>query len=160
MLQSETRDWEWGTGSSGTPYPGKTYFFDRTAGQVRFLIDPSGNVGIGTASPQYLLSVNGTIGAQDVLVTNTGWSDYVFAPNYQLQPLSAVADYIQANHHLPEIPSESEVKEKGVSVSDMQAKLLAKIEELTLHLIRQEKENRDLRDRITRLEARREPAER
>jgi hypothetical protein len=34
----------------------------------------------------------------------------------------------------------------------MQAKLLAKVEELTLHLIRQEKENQELRERIARLE--------
>jgi hypothetical protein len=36
----------------------------------------------------------------------------------------------------------------------MQAKLLAKIEELTLHMIQAEKENRELRERIARLEAR------
>jgi hypothetical protein len=111
-----------------------------------------GNVGIGTTSPQYLLSVNGAIGAKDVIVTNTGWSDYVFRPDYRLQPLSEVSAYIQQNHHLPDIPTEAEVKEKGVSVGDMQAKLLAKVEELTLHLIQQEKENRDLRERMARLE--------
>lgn len=36
----------------------------------------------------------------------------------------------------------------------MQAKLLAKVEELTLHLIRQDKENRELRERIAQLEIR------
>jgi hypothetical protein len=34
----------------------------------------------------------------------------------------------------------------------MQAKLLAKIEELTLHLIQQEKDNRELQERIAWLE--------
>lgn len=62
--------------------------------------------------------------------------------------------YIQAHRHLPDIPSEAEVKEKGVSVGDMQSKLLAKIEELTLHMIQQDKENRELRERIARLETR------
>jgi hypothetical protein len=42
---------------------------------------------------------------------------------------------------------------KGVSVAEMQAKLLGKIEELTLHMIRQDKENRNLRERIAQLEA-------
>jgi hypothetical protein len=37
------------------------------------------------------------------------------------------------------VPSAQEVAEKGVSVGDMQAVLLAKIEELTLHVIAQEK---------------------
>jgi hypothetical protein len=56
-------------------------------------------------------------------------TDYVFRPGYRLLPLSEVNAYIQANHHLPDIPTEAEVKEKGVSVGDMQAKLLAKVEE-------------------------------
>jgi hypothetical protein len=101
-----------------------------------------------------LLSVNGTIGTKDVIVTNTGWSDYVFRPGYRLRPLSEVNAYIQANHHLPDIPTEAEVKQKGVSVGEMQAKLLAKVEELTLHMIQREKENQELRERITRLETR------
>jgi hypothetical protein len=111
------------------------------------------NVGIGITNPQYLLSVNGAIGAQDIVVTNTGWSDYVFRPGYRLRPLSEVHKFIQTHHHLPDIPTDAEVKEKGVSVGEMQARLLAKIEELTLHMIQQEKENQELRDRIARLEA-------
>jgi hypothetical protein len=70
-----------------------------------------GNVGIGTTNPQYLLSVNGAIGAKDVVVTNTGWSDYVFRPGYRLRPLSEVHKFIQTHHHLPDIPSDAEVKE-------------------------------------------------
>jgi hypothetical protein len=107
-----------------------------------------GNVGIGATNPQYKLSVNGNIGAQDIIVTNTGWSDYVFRPGYRLRPLSDVSQYIQANGHLPDIPTEAEVKAQGVSLGDMQAKLLAKVEEITLHMIQQEKENRELRDQL------------
>jgi hypothetical protein len=110
------------------------------------------NVGIGTTNPQYRLAVEGAIGARDIIVTNTPWSDYVFRPGYRLRPLSEVASFIRQHGHLPEIPSEAEVKQKGVSVADVQAKLLAKIEELTLHLIQQEKDNRELRGRLTRLE--------
>jgi hypothetical protein len=109
---------------------------------------PSGKVGIGTTNPQYLLSVNGNIGAKDIIVTNTGWSDYVFQPGYRLRPLSEVAAFIQRHRHLPDIPTEAEVKEKGVSVGEMQAKLLAKIEELTLHMIQQDKDNQQLRAQL------------
>ncbi len=118
------------------------------------LAPSGGNVGIGTAAPQYKLAVNGTIGAKEVIVTNTGWPDYVFRPGYRLRPLSELGAYIRAHHHLPDIPSEAEVKEKGVSVGEMQAKLLAKVEELTLHMIQQDKENRELRERIAQLETR------
>jgi hypothetical protein len=117
-----------------------------------------GNVGIGTTGPPYLLSVKGAIGAQEVNVVNTAsWPDYVFEPTYRLQPLNEVAAYVKVHHHLPEIPSEAEVKEKGISLGDMQARLLAKIEELTLHLIQSDEKNRELQDRIARLESGRPP---
>jgi hypothetical protein len=144
---------------------GALVFFTKVDGNAglgvgeRMRITRDGNVGIGTAVPQYKLAVNGTIGTKEVIVTNTGWSDYVFKPNYRLRPLKEIASYIKANHHLPEIPSEAEVQEKGVSVGEMQAKLLAKVEELTLHMIqaeerndRLEQENRKLQARLARLE--------
>jgi hypothetical protein len=122
-------------------------------------LQASGNVGVGTTNPQSKLAVNGNITAKDVMVTNTGWSDYVFQPGYRLRPLREVGAYIQAHHHLPDIPSEAEVKERGVRVGEMQVKLLAKIEELTLHMIRADdrnnrldRQNQELRDRIARLE--------
>ena len=114
----------------------------------------AGKVGIGTASPQYLLSVNGTIGAKQVTVTNTGWSDYVFMPDYVLAPLKSVGDYVQAHHHLPGIPSEAEVREQGINIGKIEASLLAKIEELTLYLIQAEERNRVLEDRVAQLEQR------
>ncbi|MEO8595980.1 MAG: hypothetical protein ABI759_21845 [Candidatus Solibacter sp.] len=110
-----------------------------------------GIVGIGTTTPgSYKLAVEGKIGAREIVVTSVPWSDYVFRPDYRLRPLSEVSHYIQANHHLPGISTEAEVKVNGVSVGDMQAKLLAKVEELTLYMIEHDKENIDLRERITR----------
>ena len=134
--------------------------FNRAVGNYNAIF-PTGSVGIGTTNPQYKLAVNGTIGAKDVIVTNTGWPDYVFRPGYRLRPLSEVGAYIRTHRHLPDIPTEAEVKEKGVSVGDMQAKLLAKVEELTLHMIQadersnqMEKQNRELRERVAQLESR------
>jgi hypothetical protein len=74
----------------------------------------------------------------------------VFQPGYRLQPLGEVRAFIRKHNHLPDIPSEAEVKEKGVSLGEMQAKLLAKVEELTLHLIQQDEKNRELRKNLTR----------
>jgi hypothetical protein len=129
-------------------------------------LTPGGYLGIGATSPQSSLAVNGIITAKEVVVTNTGWPDYVFDAGHTLTPLSDVADYIARNHHLPGIPSAQDVSEKGISLGEMHAKLLAKIEELTLHMIETEKrsaqleqENNELRhdsqalkDRISRLE--------
>jgi hypothetical protein len=80
-------------------------------------------------------------------VSSTG-ADYVFQPDYRLAPLSEVASYVKEHHHLPDVPSEAEVKQNGVSIGEMQSKLLAKIEELTLHMIQAQQENHELRDRI------------
>jgi hypothetical protein len=111
----------------------------------------NGYVGIGTASPQHLLHVAGTIGAEEVIVSATG-ADYVFDPNYRLAPLREVAAYVEANRHLPGIPSAEEMRREGVSVGDMQMKLLASVEELTLQMIELEKQNLGLKERLAHLE--------
>jgi hypothetical protein len=113
-----------------------------------------GNVGIGETNPAHKLAVNGTIKAKEVIVETTGWSDYVLAKNYKLQPLADVETHINANGHLPGIPSAAQVAEQGVSVGDMQARLLAKIEELTLHIIAQEKKIAAMQSQLQELQTR------
>jgi hypothetical protein len=127
-----------------------------------FNITDSGSVGIGTTDPctnsqsgsitNCKLSVAGAIQAEEVVV-NSGWSDYIFDSGYQLKPLDQVAKYIQEHHHLPDIPSAAEVKDKGIKVGEIESKLLAKIEELTLHMIQSEERNKELEDRIAKLES-------
>ncbi len=119
----------------------------------RMRIAESGNVGIGTSNPTQKLSVNGSIRAKEVIVETVGWPDYVFADDYNLKPLSEVEHHIKQHKRLPGIPSASEVAEKGVGVGEMQAKLLAKVEELTLHLIDLKKENESLKARVNALES-------
>jgi hypothetical protein len=72
--------------------------------------------------------------------TENQWSDRVFEKNYPLMSLQETEEFIVKNKHLPNVPSASEVVEKGVAVDVMVSKLLEKVEELTLHVIRQEKE--------------------
>jgi hypothetical protein len=97
-----------------------------------------GNVGIGTPSPDAKLAVNGTIHTKEVKVDLIGWPDYVFEPTYNLKPLSEIETYIKENKHLPEVPSAKEVEKNGVQLGEMNMLLLKKIEELTLHLIKQQ----------------------
>jgi len=85
------------------------------------------------------LEVPGTIHAKEVKVDLTGWSDFVFHPAYKLKPLTEVEHYIQTNGHLENIPSAEQVEKNGVSIGEMQAKLLEKVEELTLYVIEQNK---------------------
>jgi hypothetical protein len=111
-----------------------------------------GSVGIGTENTVgYKLVVNGSIRAKELRI-NTGWADYVFDDNYTLRSLSEVEAYIKENNHLPDIPAAAILQEEGVDVSDMQTKMMAKIEELTLYMINANKTIETLKERIELLE--------
>ncbi len=120
-------------------------------GNQRLIVDASGNVGIGTSTPQSKLAVNGDITAKKVRVTPTGWADYVFDPSYILRPLTELEQFIGAKHHLPEIPSAAEVEKNGIDLGDNQALLLKKIEELTLYVIDLNKKVQQQQEEIIRL---------
>lgn len=60
-------------------------------------------------------------------------------------PLSETERFIRQNGHLPDVPSAKEVETNGVNVGEMNAILLQKIEELTLHVIVLEKEINELK---------------
>lgn len=113
---------------------------------ARLSILQSGSVGIGTTTPTEKLEVNGTIRSREVKVETTGWPDYVFEPNYKLRSLEEIEKFIKSNNHLPEVPSSAEVEENGIALGEMNALLLKKIEELTLHIIEQEKRIKKLED--------------
>lgn len=132
-----------------------------------------GNVGIGVEDPQAKLHVAGKIlctgeievadlnsnsikvnslNAKDIQMDMHGAADYVFDENYNLKSLSEVENYVNEHKHLPGMPSAAEMDANGVSVSKMSNLLLEKVEELTLHMIKLEKENEALKARVQELE--------
>ena len=96
-----------------------------------------GNVGIGTKNPTKKLSVNGAVLAKEVVVSNesTYWPDYVFSSDYELMSLGDLEAFVQANSHLPGVPSAAEVEEEGIKLGEMNTVLLQKVEELTRYVI-------------------------
>lgn len=130
--------------------PARTNLNLRINNQDKLTIKHSnGYVGIGTTNPQFLLDVKGTIRATEIKVRSIDdFPDYVFESSYQLPDLKEVNLFIQKNKRLPNIPSAIEVKEKGISLVELQVKLLQKIEELTLYIIQQDKRILELEERL------------
>ena len=138
---------------------GGSVIWGNVQGTIFFAPIPSTNGGSKTLTDdeiaQYaklkLLS-NGTLVAQDFQVTLNNWPDFVFEKDYSLMNLSETEAFIKENKHLPEIPSAKEIEENGLNLGEMQAKLLQKIEELTLHAIEQQKLIEKLQKRLSEIE--------
>lgn len=106
----------------------------------------------------YRLVVGGKILAEEVRIKLIkDWADFVFHPNYRLTTLPEVARYIRSHQHLPDMPSATDVATTGISLGEMQAKLLRKLEELTLHAIEQHQNITALQARLHELEQNRSP---
>lgn len=136
-------------------------------GDAHIILNPDKNVGIGTTDPtskleikasdnnSSLFSIKDNVGG-DILkvrgqdrtmyvrsleVTLLNFPDYVFEKNYPLMPLKEVESYIQANKHLPNIPSAKEIEENGANLGELVKLQMEKIEELTLYMIELQKAN-------------------
>jgi hypothetical protein len=141
-----------GANSSRSPLPygaGPNSYFQRF--HIDAGLSTTGDVSIGTSDTKgYKLAVNGKIRAQEIKVEATPWPDYVFDKSYQLPTLLETEKHIKEKGHLPGIPSAAEVKANGIDLGEMNAKLLQKIEELTLIIIdlnkRSLKQSEELKD--------------
>jgi hypothetical protein len=103
---------------------------------------------VSTDSWDYRLFVEAGILTEKLKVavrTSGAWADYVFDKKYKLMPLSDVEKFITKNKHLPNVPSADEVVKDGIDMATMDAKLLEKIEELTLYVIKLNKEVEELK---------------
>ncbi|MFC3812838.1 LamG-like jellyroll fold domain-containing protein [Lacihabitans lacunae] len=147
-------------------------------------------VGIGMTNPQYPLDVKGVVNMRigfnspgikingndfmgldqdgEYWVSNfkmkysdeSQWADKVFTPSYEVLALNNLSQFIHKNGHLPGIPSASDVVQNGVEIQKIIPALLAKIEELSLYLIDQQKaidiiksENTELQEEVKKLKA-------
>ena len=115
-------------------------------------INSNGNIGIGSLANEHKLAVAGSIISEEVIVKlQSNWPDYVFNDDYQLPELADVKQFIQQNHHLEGVPSEEEIQNNGINIAGIQSKLLQKIEELTLYVIKQDEEINSLKDEVVDL---------
>jgi trimeric autotransporter adhesin len=141
------------------------------SGNQRLYIDNNGKTRIGdpslTMPGTYRLYVKEGILTEKVVIAvanSAQWADYVFAPDYKLMPLTEVAEFVKENAHLPNVPSANDIVKNGINLGQMDAKLLEKIEELTLYAIEQNakyealvKEFSELKHRMETVERRSKP---
>lgn len=159
----------WNNDQVGMFHPGSNMLAFSVSGAEKMRIHSNGNIGIHTLNPTADLTVNGSVLVGDPatltmpsgykLYVQTGiltekvkvavagsadWADYVFAKEYKLKTLDEVEKYILTNAHLPGVPSSEEAVKDGIDLGKMDAKLLEKIEELTLYMIEQNKKLKEL----------------
>lgn len=127
------------------------------------LTEKNGKIGIGTKTPDEMLTVKGKIHTQEVLVDLKGAvaPDYVFEhyfkgfseakPEYRLLSLPELEAYLAENYHLPELPSAAEMEKDGLSLKAMNLLLLQKIEELTLYTLQQQNEIDEMKEKLSEL---------
>lgn len=91
-------------------------------------------------STGFMLYVRQGIVTERVQVaTMANWPDYVFKKDYELLPLSKVADFIAEKGHLPNTLSAAVIEKEGIELGATAKNQQEKIEEIFLHLIEMEK---------------------
>jgi len=111
--------------------------------------------GINSFPGDFQLYVKGGILTERVRVAvanSERWADYVFENGYQLMSLHNVEKHINYYHHLPNVPSAEQMVKSGMDVMETSAKLLEKIEELTLYMIKANKQIEALEAKVSNLE--------
>jgi hypothetical protein len=94
-------------------------------GMNNFTLYPNGNLTI----------------AGSLIASGSTFPDYVFEPDYDLMPLADLRVFIRENGKLPEIPSAEDVQSRGgYNMTELQLKMLKKVEELTLYMLGQDED--------------------
>ncbi len=111
------------------------FIFQNNAEVEIMRINQEGNLGIGTNTPTQKLEVVGTVKATSFVSSAAIFPDYVFEDNYDFVSLGQLDAFIQENKHLPNMPTEKDVVENGLNVTDVVIKSVENIENIYLHLI-------------------------
>jgi hypothetical protein len=131
-------------GKSGSTIYGPHFSVNRNTGNAAFG---------STFATGYKLSVSGKIICEELRVNLVAsWPDYVFKKDYSLLPVEQLGSYVEENGHLPNVPAAAEIEKTGFDVGNMQKIMMEKIEELSLYIIEQQKQIKELKEQVNELQ--------
>ncbi|PJJ83342.1 hypothetical protein [Mucilaginibacter auburnensis] len=137
---------------------GGAVIYSNIVGDIFFAPLPSTGTGQQTFSDAEVkgkialhITPEAVVRAKNIRVELTNWPDFVFKPDYKLLTLTEVKNYIDKNHHLPDMPSADEVHKEGIDLGEMNRLLIKKVEELTLYLLEQNRKNEALQKEVATL---------
>lgn len=118
----------------------------------KMVIDGSGNVGIGTTTPQGKLDVAGSIYQSGSVLH----ADYVFEQGYPLESIEEHAEYMWKNQHLKAV-AKAMVNANGqevVEIGSHRRGILEELEKAHIYIEQLHKQNQILEERLVKLESR------
>ena len=163
LKTGKTTAWRMDAPTSGGLYIG--YGIAYNAGGWYWISSAKNDMSTGVNYPMRLscvdaksanLEVQGRVKCSEVLVAAKWWDD-VFKSEYNLRPLEEVKAFIDANKHLPDVTPGLVIETEGLEVGKASSQMIRKIEELTLYMIKQNEDIKNLKSEIEKLKQNNNP---
>jgi hypothetical protein len=87
----------------------------------------------------WMLAVNGSALFKEAWVNSADWPDYVFLPDFKLMSISDFGNFLEMNHHLPEIPNAKKMN-AGIPLGQTEEELTKQVEEMARYIVQLNKE--------------------
>lgn len=113
----------------------------------------AGDVIVRNSAGQQTVRLEGNTGTVVIRDWTISAPDYVFKEGYPLRPLDQLEAFVATAHHLPDVPSASQLAHDGINVGKFCMQLLKKVEELSLYAIQQQSALRECEERLASVEA-------